>query len=122
MNLPWIIAFVIATIVAIVVSIIMLISLRRAEKQFKRIKKEHEEPFEEFLDTVSMTLITPGHGFTQEDYDKVDQLYLHLTDVPIGELAEILSNEPEVIEKQIDALNHILNCIDGTWDKEGGGE
>lgn len=86
-------------------------------KYFETTEEDLEE-LEKFLKTCGFHFITPGHGFTKDDYEKVDQLLLHLIDVPINKLAEILSCEPEVVEKQLDALNHILHCIDDTWDKE----
>lgn len=98
----------------------MISALEELDKQLAEDK--NVDPFEEFSDTVSMTLITPGNGFTEEDYKKVEHLYLHLTDVPVNELAEILSCEPEILEKQLDAFNYVLHGIDGTWNKTSNDE
>lgn len=122
MSLPWIIVFVIAGCIAIVVSTICVISLQRKSTEEKILKErirrafeQPEEPFEEFSDTASMALIT-GSGFTQNDYEEIDHLYLELVDAPLCELAEIISCEPEVLEKQLDTLNHVLHCIQFKWD------
>lgn len=93
----------------------IIAALEELDKQLAEEDKT-VDPFEEFSDTVSMNLIT-GSGYTQSDYDEVDHLYLELADASLYELAEILSCEPEDLEKQLDTLNHLLHCIEGKWDK-----
>lgn len=70
-------------------------------------------------DSITLYLIPENaSGFSQDDYENVDELFCAIHSAPQQELAKLLKLEPEKLEKKLDDFNHILNCIQFKWDKK----